>query len=494
MINMNSALINSFYRQGASHKPQGIPCQDHARDFKDDKIGILALSDGHGGKKYFRSQYGSEIAVNIAEETLKEFCRDFDFQKYFSGDNPPEINLGIQDEVDVKFNDLEFVMRHVFVHICSRWHREIERHWNENPLKEDERTYLYKEQNNSVSLYEYYFDKEDKVITKNLPSAYGCTLFGVAETIDGYWIAFQIGDGKCIAFREDGSWYEPIPWDNRCYQNLTTSLSHYGEESFRYAIGKGIPPAIFIASDGMDDSFAPESELAFEYAIRFLSNILLRDPDSIKVGFEKMLDDISTNLSRDDMSMGYMVWKERATSALYNYCQTQLPKFNDKLEKARSSQKEKQKRYKEMQATLSVKQSEMEASRTFIDTSIQEGAEKEAKLTSLVQEREKKDQSTKKFLSRRKDLLSLFKPNKKTEEEQWLENELESLANQIESNKTVIEKTERELRQMERELPVAKKHASESEKEVIYIQRKLDRLSKVKTALESYMSRGKEQQ
>ena len=490
MINMNGALIKSFFRTGASHKPQNIPCQDYARHFQDKEIGIIALSDGHGGKKYFRSQYGSEIAVKIAVETLKTFCRDFNFEEYFTEEIPAEINLGIQDEVAPKFKELEFKMRHVFTHICSCWHREIKKHWDENSLSDEERGYLLKEQDKGRPLYEYYFDKENKVITKNLPSAYGCTLFGVAESIKGYWIGFHIGDGKCIAFREDGSWYEPIPWDNRCYQNLTTSLSHYGEESFRYCIGKGLPPAIFIASDGMDDSFAPESELAFEYAIRFLHNILFRDSSSIEKYFEEILDNISTNLSKDDMSLGYIVWEKTALSALSNYCQHQLPEFNKKLENAKSLQEEEQKKYEEIQANLSSKQNDVDKLNTFIEESRKEGAKKEGVLTKLQGDREKNDNLMKKFLSRRKSLLNLFKPNKKTEEEQQLENELESLATEIENKLADREKLEKNISQIQRELPVAKKHASESEREVKYLERKLERLSK----LDTYLKRGQEQQ
>ena len=76
---MNNTIVFSEFRQGADHKPNDKPCQDHARHFSSEEIAIITLSDGHGGKKYFRSQYGAQIATEIALDTLKTFCYEVDF-------------------------------------------------------------------------------------------------------------------------------------------------------------------------------------------------------------------------------------------------------------------------------------------------------------------------------------------------------------------------------------------------------------------------------
>lgn len=63
-----------------------------------------------------------------------------------------------------------------------------------------------------------------------------------------YWFAFHIGDGKCIAYDIEGNWYEPIPWDDRCFLNKTTSLcDSIALDEFRYCYsGTGqLPIAIF---------------------------------------------------------------------------------------------------------------------------------------------------------------------------------------------------------------------------------------------------------
>ena len=53
--------------------------------------------------------------------------------------------------------------------------------------------------------------------------AYGATLIAALVT-EHYWIGLQQGDGRCIAVRTDGTCEQPIPWDERCEANITTSI------------------------------------------------------------------------------------------------------------------------------------------------------------------------------------------------------------------------------------------------------------------------------
>ena len=52
---------------------------------------------------------------------------------------------------------------------------------------------------------------------------YGCTLMCYVQA-PTYWFAFHLGDGKCFAFANDGTWKEPIPWDDRCFLNKTYQM------------------------------------------------------------------------------------------------------------------------------------------------------------------------------------------------------------------------------------------------------------------------------
>ena len=97
----------------------------------------------------------------------------------------------------------------------------------------------------------------------NPEKIYGCTLMCYVQT-STYWFAFQIGDGKCFAFTEDGKWLEPIPWDEQCFLNKTTSMcDSRAIDEFRYCYqGDGVyPMAIFLGSDGIDDSFGANENI-----------------------------------------------------------------------------------------------------------------------------------------------------------------------------------------------------------------------------------------
>ncbi len=62
--------------KGASHVRSGLPNQDAIRWFPESGIGlplILAVSDGHGSAKSFRSDRGSRFAVETAIKVIQEF-------------------------------------------------------------------------------------------------------------------------------------------------------------------------------------------------------------------------------------------------------------------------------------------------------------------------------------------------------------------------------------------------------------------------------------
>lgn len=95
-----------------------------------------------------------------------------------------------------------------------------------------------------------YYEKGEKI-----QSAYGATLIGVVAAED-FWFGVQIGDGKCVVFGRDGEECEPIPWDDKCFLNITTSICDFNAGSeFRYYFGREMPAAVFAGSDGIDDSF-----------------------------------------------------------------------------------------------------------------------------------------------------------------------------------------------------------------------------------------------
>ena len=168
----------------------------------------------------------------------------------------------------------------------------MEQHANETPLTDEERQ--------NVEPH-YIEDFENRI---ELEKTYGCTLMCYVRTPD-YWFAFHIGDGKCIAFDEEGRWYEPVPWDNRCFLNKTTSLCDSSAlDEFRYCYeGDGkFPFAIVLGSDGMDDSFG-ETENMVNFYVQVLKLLANECQDNALQTIKDTLPQLSKMGSKDDMSV-----------------------------------------------------------------------------------------------------------------------------------------------------------------------------------------------
>lgn len=58
---------------GQSHLENNTVCQDNVQYIQSLKYTVAAVSDGHGGQRYFRSDIGSEYAALIGCEKLSEF-------------------------------------------------------------------------------------------------------------------------------------------------------------------------------------------------------------------------------------------------------------------------------------------------------------------------------------------------------------------------------------------------------------------------------------
>lgn len=283
---------------GASHIKNGIVCQDASISYSDESCNIIIVSDGHGSPKYFRSHKGSAYAVEVALTQIKRFVKEYipklqiDFVQRSTLYDQDNENLPLSDQE----NMVENVLRRLCSSIVSEWYIKIENDWVANPPTDEEMANIPEEA------------KEMFKSGSNMAKAYGATLIAFAQTTT-YWLAIHLGDGKCIAFSKDGGWTEPIPWDPKCFLNITTSLSdEHPEGYFRFCMGgpSSFPEAIFIGSDGIDDSYPPIERLATFYGLMIRL--------AAKNGFEAIENDIrdflprlSAQGSKDDMSVAYWI-------------------------------------------------------------------------------------------------------------------------------------------------------------------------------------------
>ena len=270
--------IRSFnsHCQGESHKSSGKPCQDYSFSLVQDDYVLAIVSDGHGGERYFRSDIGSKLAVKVSVDCLMDFANNF------LGDNlsgKPCTKFGIGEATLPALKQLTGA-------IVLGWRNAVKEHAEKNPLTEEE----LKTANPK--------DEHDWEKT------YGCTLIATLRT-PKYWLAFQIGDGKCVAVGEDGVPYEPIPWDDRCFLNRTTSICDTAAaDEFRYCVGGGntAPVAVFLGSDGIDDSFGEEGNLYNFYA-QLAKGFAKDGYDATSADLDATLPVLSKRGSQDDMSV-----------------------------------------------------------------------------------------------------------------------------------------------------------------------------------------------
>jgi predicted nucleic acid-binding Zn-ribbon protein len=164
-------------------------------------------------------------------------------------------------------------------------------HEEKHPLKDDPKLSSVEQK-----YQDRYTDTENSENIDYRCHAYGTTLM-VAAMNEKYWFAFQVGDGKCVVLYDDGTWALPIPWDDNCTFNTTTSICDDNSlGKFRYwfgwknddggynEYGYGIdskskiyenksairPLAIFIGTDGVEDSYPRVDN--DKYVINFYRN------------------------------------------------------------------------------------------------------------------------------------------------------------------------------------------------------------------------------
>ena len=294
--------------QGFSHIESRKPCQDNSfSEVNPNGIGIAIISDGHGGKRYFRSEVGSKLITGITRDKMMSFISNFGTShlKKTPFTKRKSIKSQIEDNDFEKQDKIDIAFRQLFGSIIYEWNQKVEQHAKENPLTEKEREGL--EEN-------WIRDFENK---EKLEKVYGCTLIAAAFT-PSYWFAFQIGDGKCFTVNEEGQWSEPIPWDDQCFLNKTTSICDTDAlDEFRYCYeGDGrIPVSIILASDGLDDSFGSE-ENQENFYVQILKSIIKKGKFDTEKDIKEALPELSKKGSKDDMSIA-MLYNEKKLRNMY---------------------------------------------------------------------------------------------------------------------------------------------------------------------------------
>lgn len=268
--------------RGASHARTGMPNQDAWRYLPATAEGpplIVAVSDGHGSARSFRSHIGSERAADIAVWVLQDLL-----------DGQPDLaNLSA-----IKRTAEERLPRE----IVRRWQEAVERDRAEQPFTEEELALLAQRQGS----------KAVKEVEANPHLAYGATLL-VALVTSSFVLYLQLGDGDILAVSEDGEVTRPMPVDTRLFANQTTSLcipKAWRDFRMRFQALSGAPPAlILLSTDGYANSFVNED--AFLKVGTDIWEILRAEGlEAVRANLEGWLSDASTAGSGDDITLALL--------------------------------------------------------------------------------------------------------------------------------------------------------------------------------------------
>lgn len=261
---------------GASHIKSGTVCQDCSQSCEKTECRLVVVCDGHGGADYFRSDRGSKLAAATFTDCMEN----------------PDLIAALSAAATEKQRKSR--IEQLIKSIIARWNSLVEQDMRQHPFDEDELSGVSEKARRRYEAGE------------RLQAAYGTTLIG-AVLAEDFWLGLQIGDGKCVVVSETGEFTQPIPWDEECFLNVTTSLcDENAAKEFRFCFSRTLPAAVFIGSDGIDDCFAGDERLYDFYRVT-LKSFAQTDEETAVAQLKEYLPTLSEKGSGDDMSVGILV-------------------------------------------------------------------------------------------------------------------------------------------------------------------------------------------
>lgn len=298
---MNTMYDFAFSEQGYNHIKSDKVCQDSSGHYSDDSMAVIVVADGHGSDNYPRTDRGSSFAVEATITAIREFVKTVE-----------------DSDIDISM-DSESYLEQLAKNILAKWYAAVDVDLEKYPFSEEELS--------KVS------DKYKKryMSGQRQEKAYGTTLIAACQT-KNYWFGLQIGDGKCVSISKDGLMNEPIPWDEDCQANITTSIcDSEAIDEFRYFFTKECPIATFMGTDGIDDSYANPEEMYVLYR-SILAIFAEHGCETGESEIQEFLPGLSRKGSGDDVSIAGIVSATLSTTFI-NVLKAQCEYSNAKVKK-----------------------------------------------------------------------------------------------------------------------------------------------------------------
>ena len=293
---------------GISHTKHGKGCEDACFHKDETGVSLAVVADGHGDDNCFRSAQGALLAVASAGNGIQDFVKHLN--------EPEEAKLFRKSEPRKKLlskKELETCLRKMLIEkgIIPAWFKTVAGHFDTNHFTEEE---LKK----ASDKYRKRYSEGEK-----LHHAYGTTLIAAAITPE-YWFGIHIGDGRLTALYPDGSFSQPVPWDDKCNLNVTTSIcdddSAERARCYFSLIDDDNPPpvAVFICTDGIDDNYPVEENEKYLFKLyRTISLCFAEDGfESACSQLKDLINQFAVKGKGDDTSIGLLIDMEALKQAV----------------------------------------------------------------------------------------------------------------------------------------------------------------------------------
>jgi len=209
--------------RGAAHRASGLPNQDAVASQDGPGGVVVAIADGHGHVRHFRSAHGAALAVDVA-------CRV-----------ASQAAAGLAADA-TEDEEAERAGQELARATMADWRSAVAGQLEVRPYTAEEQSILDRSADTPV-----------------VP--YGSTLL-VAVIAAQWLVCAQIGDGDMLAVRPDGSSFAPVAGDDRLDGRRTTSLCQPDAlASFRTGAHdlRQVPlAALLLATDGYGNAQADE--------------------------------------------------------------------------------------------------------------------------------------------------------------------------------------------------------------------------------------------
>ena len=286
--------------EGNSHKESGTPCQDDVKcfpDIDDKNMAICSAADGHGDKKYFRSEDGAKIATEIALNTMKDFV---EIQLKLLQDQNGCLDSELSKNI-ISDNNYINILSQLVACIISDWNDSVQKHWIENPLTDTEKS----------KYAENYQKNENTESISHILKIYGTTLM-IGVMTDFFSFIIQCGDGGACIVEQDGSVHSPPGlFDKSQDFGRTNSIcSNNSFDLFRYHYAEKKPKAILLVSDGVRESYQGNEGKGLQLFCGGLIELYLTNHQEAQNELEEWLPTLTEKGNRDDVSVAGIYWTE----------------------------------------------------------------------------------------------------------------------------------------------------------------------------------------